>query len=122
MFIEFVMSTYILLWNWTDQGIRNAKGAPNRYESFKAELQKAGGKSINAYYTFGEYDGVGRRQDLVGPDDLNLVEQKMPEVPIAVAADDRARSGDIVLPKPQHIAEPDQVGRAFANAPGGGCQ
>jgi uncharacterized protein with GYD domain len=58
LFIEFVMSTYILLWNWTHQGIHNAKGAPNRYESFKSELEKAGGKSINAYYTFGEHDGV----------------------------------------------------------------
>jgi uncharacterized protein with GYD domain len=52
------MPTYILLWNWTDQGIRNAKDSPNRYESFKAELEKADGKSINLYYTFGEYDGV----------------------------------------------------------------
>jgi uncharacterized protein with GYD domain len=34
---------YVILWNWTDQGIRNVKGVPKGYEAFKAELQKAGG-------------------------------------------------------------------------------
>ncbi|HKG90097.1 MAG TPA: GYD domain-containing protein [Nitrososphaeraceae archaeon] len=47
-----------MLWNWTDQGIRNAKDAPQRYESFKKDLERAGAKSIGAYYTMGEYDGV----------------------------------------------------------------
>jgi uncharacterized protein with GYD domain len=47
-----------MLWNWTDQGIRNAKDSPQRYESFKKDLEKAGGKLVAGYYTMGKYDGV----------------------------------------------------------------
>jgi uncharacterized protein with GYD domain len=47
-----------MLWNWTDQGIRNAKDSPQRYESFKKDLERAGGKLVAGYYTMGEYDGV----------------------------------------------------------------
>jgi uncharacterized protein with GYD domain len=47
-----------MLWNWTDQGIRNAKDSPQRYETFKKGLEKAGGKLVGGYYTMGEYDGV----------------------------------------------------------------
>lgn len=52
------MSQYILLINWTGQGISKIKESPDRYNSFKASLEKAGGKLIGAYYTFGEYDLV----------------------------------------------------------------
>jgi uncharacterized protein with GYD domain len=52
------MSQYILLINWTGQGISKIKESPDRYNSFKASLEKAGGKVIGAYYTFGEYDVV----------------------------------------------------------------
>ena len=52
------MSQYILLINWTGQGISKIKESPDRYKSFKASLEKAGGKVIGAYYTFGEYDVV----------------------------------------------------------------
>ena len=47
-----------MLWNWTDQGIRNAKDSPQRYESFKKDLEKAGGKLVGRYYTMGKYDGI----------------------------------------------------------------
>jgi uncharacterized protein with GYD domain len=46
------------LWNWTDQGIRNAKDSPQRIEAFKKDLEKAGGKLLAGYYTMGKYDGV----------------------------------------------------------------
>jgi uncharacterized protein with GYD domain len=49
---------YVILWNWTDQGIRNVKEAPKRYETFKAEMEKAGGKIINILHTAGQYDGI----------------------------------------------------------------
>ena len=52
------MPNYIILYNWTDQGIRNVKDVPKRIESFKSELEKVGGKFINEYFTFGEYDGI----------------------------------------------------------------
>jgi uncharacterized protein with GYD domain len=52
------MPHYIILWNWTDRGIRAVKDSPNRLASFKTELEKAGGKLIDDYYTMGQYDGV----------------------------------------------------------------
>jgi uncharacterized protein with GYD domain len=52
------MPHYIILFNFTDQGIRNVKDTIKRAESFKAEVEKAGGKSVNEYYTLGKYDIV----------------------------------------------------------------
>ena len=52
------MSHYILLINWTEQGISKIKESPDRYSSFKASVEKAGGKLIAGYYTFGKYDVV----------------------------------------------------------------
>jgi uncharacterized protein with GYD domain len=49
---------YILLINWREQGISKIKQSSDRYYSFKASLEKAGGKLIGGYYTFGEYDVV----------------------------------------------------------------
>jgi uncharacterized protein with GYD domain len=51
------MPHYVLLWNWTDQGIRAVKDSPTRLASFRAELEKAGGKLLD-YYTMGQYDGI----------------------------------------------------------------
>jgi uncharacterized protein with GYD domain len=39
---ELVMSTYIILANWTDQGVRNIKESPTRLDAFKQALQQAG--------------------------------------------------------------------------------
>jgi uncharacterized protein with GYD domain len=52
------MPHYVVLWNWTDQGIRAVKDSPKRLASFKTELEKAGGKLIVEYYTMGQYDGI----------------------------------------------------------------
>ena len=52
------MSHYILLINWTDQGISNVKESYDRYSSFRASVEKAGGKVIGGYLTLGEYDYV----------------------------------------------------------------
>ena len=52
------MSQYILLINWTQQGISNIKESSDRYSSFKTSVEKAGGKLIGGYYTFGEYDVI----------------------------------------------------------------
>ena len=52
------MSHYILLINWTQQGIGKINESSDRYNSFKASVEKAGGKLIGGYYTFGEYDMV----------------------------------------------------------------
>lgn len=52
------MSQYVILWNWTDQGIRTVKDSPKRLASFKTELENSGGRVIGEYYTMGQYDGV----------------------------------------------------------------
>ena len=64
------MPQYIILWNWTDQGIRNVKDSPNRVNTFRTEMEKAGGKVISFYYTAGQYDGVAI---LEAPDDETVM-------------------------------------------------
>ena len=52
------MPTYISLVNWTDQGIRNVKEAPERVDAFKKAVEAAGGKVNGFYLTMGKYDVV----------------------------------------------------------------
>ena len=52
------MSTYIMLGNWTDQGIRNVKDSGKRITSFKKLLAAHGGKSKSIHMTMGGYDLV----------------------------------------------------------------
>ena len=52
------MPTYIILVDWTDQGIKNVKDTVKRAKSFEAAIEKAGGKSLGLYYTMGRHDVV----------------------------------------------------------------
>ena len=52
------MATYVLLLNFTDQGVRNVKDTTKRAEAFKSIADKAGGKVKEVYWTLGQYDGV----------------------------------------------------------------
>jgi uncharacterized protein with GYD domain len=52
------MPTYVLLINWTDQGIRNVKDTIKRAEAFKSAVERSGGKMLDAYYTMGQHDFV----------------------------------------------------------------
>jgi uncharacterized protein with GYD domain len=52
------MATFITLLNFTDQGIRNVKDSPDRYEAFKAMAEKLGVTVKSIYYTVGQYDLV----------------------------------------------------------------
>ena len=52
------MPSYIILVNWTDQGIKNIKDTIKRAKSFEGAIEKAGGKSLGLYYTLGRYDMV----------------------------------------------------------------
>lgn len=52
------MATFIGLLNFTDQGIRNVKDSPDRYEAFRAMAEKVGVKVKGFYYTMGRYDMV----------------------------------------------------------------
>ena len=52
------MANYIVLINWTEQGIKNVKDTIKRAKSFEGAIEKAGGKSLGIYYTMGRYDLV----------------------------------------------------------------
>ena len=52
------MSTYIVLLNWTEQGVKNVRESPRRLDAAKALLQEMGGSFHGFYLTMGEYDMV----------------------------------------------------------------
>jgi uncharacterized protein with GYD domain len=52
------MPTYIVLSNFTDQGIRNVKDTTKRAEAVKAAAKKFGASMNQIYWTLGQYDLV----------------------------------------------------------------
>jgi len=52
------MATFIALMNFTDQGIRNIKESPNRYEKFRTMAKEQGVTLKDVYWTVGQYDMV----------------------------------------------------------------
>ena len=50
------MPTYIMLANWTEQGVRGIKESPRRLDSAKKLLKEAGGEFKTFYLTMGDYD------------------------------------------------------------------
>jgi len=51
------MPVFVVLGNWTDEGIKNVKDAPSRIEDTHDAVAKAGGK-MQLYYTLGECDFI----------------------------------------------------------------
>ncbi len=52
------MPAYITLANFTDQGARNIKESPERFEAFKAMAEAAGVSVKSVHWTSGAYDIV----------------------------------------------------------------
>lgn len=55
------MPHYIILFNFTEKGIRNIKDLEKRAQTFKSTVEKAGGKFVSdsyLYLTLGRYDTV----------------------------------------------------------------
>jgi uncharacterized protein with GYD domain len=52
------MATFIALANFTDQGIRNVKDSPERFNAFRSMAEKAGVTVKSVHYTVGRYDMV----------------------------------------------------------------
>lgn len=52
------MPTFVTLFGWTDQGIRNVKDTAKRAAQFKTAVKQAGGTVKDVYWTMGRYDGV----------------------------------------------------------------
>jgi uncharacterized protein with GYD domain len=52
------MSTYIMLVNWTDQGIKSVKDSPKRLDGARAAAKKHGCEITEFYMTMGVSDMV----------------------------------------------------------------
>ena|SRR5579883_983502 len=52
------MPTYVMLANWTDQGMRAINESPRRIDATKKSLEDMGGQFRSIYMTMGEYDLV----------------------------------------------------------------
>lgn len=52
------MPKYVTLYNWTDQGVANAKETVNRYQAAKKLVESKGGKIDTILWTLGPYDLV----------------------------------------------------------------
>lgn len=51
------MTRYLTLINFTDQGIRDVKQTIERANSFRSDVQAAGGSVLSQYWAVGEADG-----------------------------------------------------------------
>ena len=60
------MARYIMLSNWTEQGIKNVKESPKRLDAAKALAKKFNGEVVEFYMTTGAHDMVVM---LEAPDD-----------------------------------------------------
>jgi len=63
------MATYILLANFTDQGIHKIKDSPKRADAFKDMAKKCGAIVKDVFWTLGEYDIVAVVE---APDDFSI--------------------------------------------------
>lgn len=52
------MNTYVVLVNYTDEGIKSVKESPARADKVRQWLEEAGGAVKDLYLTLGEYDFV----------------------------------------------------------------
>jgi uncharacterized protein with GYD domain len=50
------MATYLLLGNYTPQGMDKIRGAPARIDTAREVIDNCGGKLIGWYVTMGQYD------------------------------------------------------------------
>ena len=52
------MATYIMLLNWTEQGVADSAGSPARAAAAANALKKLGGRMKSVWWTMGAYDAV----------------------------------------------------------------
>ena len=63
------MPTYIVLSNFTDQGIRNIKDTTKRADAVRETARKMGIETKSLYWTVGKYDVVATFE---APDDASI--------------------------------------------------
>lgn len=52
------MTTYVILINWTEQGVKSVRESPARLDAARKLLAEMGGSFKEFYLTMGEYDMV----------------------------------------------------------------
>ena len=52
------MPNYVMLANWTDQGVRTIDESPRRIDAARKSLEEMGGHFISVYMTMGQHDLV----------------------------------------------------------------
>jgi uncharacterized protein with GYD domain len=52
------MPNYVMLANWTDQGMRNVEESPKRIDMARKSLEEMGGHFLSVFMTMGHYDLV----------------------------------------------------------------
>jgi len=60
------MPTYVTLYKWTGQGVKDVKNVPARFQAAKKLVESMGGKILGLYATMGKYDVVAVSE---GPSD-----------------------------------------------------
>ena len=63
------MATFVVLINWTDQGVRTFRETLDREQAFRDLIERLGGSLKDAYWTIGPYDIVAI---LEAPDDETM--------------------------------------------------
>jgi uncharacterized protein with GYD domain len=63
------MATFVALFDWTDQGVRNFKDTVDRYEAARGQLERLGISFKDIYWTLGSHDIVAV---VDAPDDESL--------------------------------------------------
>lgn len=63
------MAIYVVLANFTEQGVRHAKDSPKRAEAFREMAKKCGATVKDLYWTQGQYDIT---TIVEAPDDLTV--------------------------------------------------
>jgi uncharacterized protein with GYD domain len=63
------MPTYVVLMNWTEQGVGAAKGTVDRYEAARGQFGESGITFRDSFWTVGPYDVVSV---VDAPDDETL--------------------------------------------------
>jgi uncharacterized protein with GYD domain len=52
------MPTYVMLANWTDQGVRTVDDGPKRVDTARKSLEDMGGRFLSVYMTMGVHDMI----------------------------------------------------------------
>ncbi len=50
--------TYVVLIQFTEQGIKHIKESPQRAAAFRSQIEGSGGEVVQLFWTLGQYDGV----------------------------------------------------------------